>query len=282
MRDGAECVGDRGGGAREVPHHLRQLEYRSRIAQQIRRCGERADVAVFIGHCRADHFVVNFVEHGANRHERKSARGRFCCNRGGFHVDRDRAGNFLGASLFGAGGEHAMRCQNRASRVGNTSASERTADRAQMRLVHHRHLFVDAAVGIEGQNPFRQNEVARPQSARECADDTGADHQFCPWHQIERAMRGFGCAAMADSVTDDGKLLAGDLRAKALQATERERSAIAEAALEGRDLARESVKENYQPRDPDLTFRSARTRLSEPCDISKIRLVSFTNPGAAA
>ena len=73
---------------------------------------------------------------------------------------------------------------------------------------------------------------------------------------------------MTDSVPDDRKLFAADLRAEAMQAVESERSTIAQAALEWRDLPRERVKEKNQSRDLILDFRNA--RLSEPSDTSKI------------
>jgi len=68
-------------------------------------------------------------------------------------------------------------------------------------------------------------------------------------------------------------LFAADLRAKAMQAVESERSATAEPALERRDLAREGIKEKNQSRVLILDFRS--THLSEPSDASKIVPVFF-------
>ena len=69
------------------------------------------------------------------------------------------------------------------------------------------------------------------------------------------------------------KLFAADLGAEAMQAVERERSAIADAPLEGRDLARERIEEKNQSRD--LILIHSRTRLSERADTSKIVPVFF-------
>ena len=141
MRDRRECVGDRRRRAREISNHPRQLQHRRRIANQVRRCGERPHVALGVGHLCSHYFVVDFVEHCADREEWQSARGGFCRDRGGFHVDRDRAGGFLGASLFGAGCEYAMRRQNRAGRIRDASARERSANRAQMRVADNYRGF---------------------------------------------------------------------------------------------------------------------------------------------
>ena len=89
------------------------------------------------------------------------------------------------------------------------------------------HLFVNSAVAMNHENAVGEHEVARLQSARKRADDAGPDYQFRAGHQIESAARGFGCALVTDSVADDRELFAADFRAEAMQAVERERSAIA-------------------------------------------------------
>ena len=133
---------------------------------------------------------------------------------------------------------------------------ERAADRAQMRVADSDHLFVRPAVAVNRQYAVGEDEVARLQSARQRADDAGPDYQFGAGHRVERAARGFGCASMPDSVADDRKLFAADLRAKAMQAVERERSAIAQPALERRDLAREGVEEKNQSCNLILALRN--------------------------
>lgn len=61
---------------------------------------------------------------------------------------------------------------------------------------------------------------------------------------------------MTDSVPDDRKIFAADLRAEAMQVVESERSTIAKATLEWRDLPRERVKDKNQFRDLILAFRN--------------------------
>ena len=155
MRDRREGVGNRGGCAREVSHHPRQFEQGAGIAHEEGGRGERAHVTVLIGHRGADNFVVNFVEHGANRDEWESARAGFGGDRGGFHVHRDGAGGFLGASLLGGGREHAMRRENRAARVNNPGERKRAAGGADVRVAERRRLFINPAVAINRQYAVR-------------------------------------------------------------------------------------------------------------------------------
>ena len=61
---------------------------------------------------------------------------------------------------------------------------------------------------------------------------------------------------MPDSVADDRELFAADLRTEAMEAVDRERSTLALAPLERRDLAREGVEEKNQSRGLILTLRS--------------------------
>jgi hypothetical protein len=123
-------------------------------------------------------------------------------------------------------------------------------------------------VAINRQYAVGEDEVARLQSARQRADDAGSDCEFSAGYRIERAARGFGCATMPDSVADDRKLFAANLRTEAMQAVERERSAIVQPSLERRDFPREGVEEKNQPRD--LILNIPERRLSEPFDTSKI------------
>jgi hypothetical protein len=57
-------------------------------------------------------------------------------------------------------------------------------------------------------------------------------------------------------VADDRELFAANLRAEAMQAVEREWSAIAQPALERRDLARERIEEKNQSCNLILAPRS--------------------------
>ncbi len=84
---------------------------------------------------------------------------------------------------------------------------------------------------------------------------------------------------MPDSVADHRESSIPHLRAKAMQAVESERSVIANAAFERRDLARESIEEKNQSRGPIPVFR--RARLSRRSNASKIVAVFFTSRGAA-
>src|ERR1700722_19797287 len=115
-----------------------------------------------------------------------------------------------------------------------------------MRVADSDHLLGHPTVAINRQNEVREDEVAWLESARQRADDAGPDYQFGAGHRIERALRGFSCATMPDSMADDRKLFAANLRAEAMQAIERERRAIAQPALKRRDLAREGVEEKDQ------------------------------------
>jgi hypothetical protein len=81
-------------------------------------------------------------------------------------------------------------------------------------------------------------------------------------------------------VTNEGEIFIADLRAEAMQAVERQRSAIAQAPFERLDLAREGIEDKNQACRPISIFRG--TRLSERLDASKIVSVIFTARGPAA
>ena len=119
-----------------------------------------------------------------------------------------------------------------------------------MRVAGWHHLFGDLAVGMNRQHAIGKHEVARLQSARKSPDDAGADHQLGIGYHFERASCGFCRALMTDTVANNRELFASDFCAEALQAVECQRSVLAQAALEGCDLAREGVKEKYQPLEP--------------------------------
>src|SRR5260370_42011493 len=153
-----------------------------------------------------------------------------------------------------------MGSQNRSSRISKARSSERPAGRADVRVADRRLFFVNLGIGTNRHNAVGEYEVARLQSARKRADDAGPDYQLCTGYQIERAPRGFCRVSMPDSVADHGKLLASDLRAKAMQAVDCERRAIAQPALEARDLPREGVEDKNQSRGLTLAFQNALER----------------------
>ena len=135
------------------------------------------------------------------------------------------------------------------------------------------------AVGMNHQHAIGQHEVARLKSARKRARDSSPDYQVRLRHRIESTPRRFGCALVTDAMGNDREILTADLRAKAMQAVERQRSAR-DAPLERRDLALEGIEEKNQTRGLISILRS--TRLSEPLDASKIVSVIFTARGPAA
>ena len=130
------------------------------------------------------------------------------------------------------------------------------------------------------QNAIGEHEVAGLESARKRARDSSSDYQLRLRHRIENTACRFGCAFVTDPVANNGEILIADLCAKAMQAVERQRSAIADAPLERRDLAREGIEEKNQARGPISILRG--TRLSERRDASKIVSVIFTARGPAA
>ena len=133
---------------------------------------------------------------------------------------------------------------------------------------------------MKHQNAIGQHEVARLQSARKRARDSSPDCQLRLRHRIESTPRRFGRALVTDPVANDREIFAADFRPKALQAVERQRSAIAQAPFERLDLAREGIEDKNQACRPISILRS--TRLSERLDASKIVCVAFTARGPAA
>jgi hypothetical protein len=84
---------------------------------------------------------------------------------------------------------------------------------------------------------------------------------------------------MTDAVAYNRELFAADFRTEAMQAVERERSAIVQPSLERRDFPREGVEEKNQSFDPILLFQ--RARLSERADTIKIVPVFLADRGGA-
>ena len=78
--DRFERVRDRLRRAREVANHPREFQRRPRIAHQKRSRGERLDITLFVDHLGAHNFVIDFIEHGPQHDEWKTARGRFHSN----------------------------------------------------------------------------------------------------------------------------------------------------------------------------------------------------------
>ena len=172
-----------------------------------------------------------------------------------------------------------MRGQDRAGRIGETRASERSPNREDVVVPDGRHFFVQLAIGTNRHHAVGEHEVAWLQSARKRANDASPDYQLCTGYQFERAARGFRCATMTDSVAHSRKRFAADLRTEAMQAVECERSAIVQPSLERRDFPREGVEEKNQPRDLILIFQES--RLSERDDTIKIVPVFLADRGGA-